>query len=124
MPRAWATSSQSFFLSPKEPVGGWILGGGPVFCGPPRPTALLGSGKWGAGPTVRRAAAEHGWTYGALANQIWSYATGWGPHAETAVQVNATFLQPFVAYTTKTYTTFGLNTESTYDWSHSHGPCR
>src|SRR5664279_3117058 len=22
---------QSFFLSPKEPVGGWILGGGPVF---------------------------------------------------------------------------------------------
>jgi hypothetical protein len=30
--------------------------------------------------------------------------------------VNATFLQPFVAYTTKTYTTFAVNTESTYNW--------
>jgi hypothetical protein len=55
---------------------------------------------------------EHGWTYGALVNQIWSYA-GWGNS-----QVNATFLQPFISRTTKTYTTFGLNTESTYDWSH------
>ena len=25
-------------------------------------------------------------------------------------------MQPFVSYTTKTHTTFGLNTESTYDW--------
>ena len=33
--------------------------------------------------------------------------------------VNATFLQPFVAYTTKTFTTFGVNTESTYDWQNS-----
>jgi hypothetical protein len=30
--------------------------------------------------------------------------------------ISATFLQPFVAYTTKTYTTVELNTESTYDW--------
>jgi len=30
--------------------------------------------------------------------------------------VNATFLQPFVAYVTRTHTTFSLNTESTYDW--------
>ena len=26
------------------------------------------------------------------------------------------FLQPFITYTTKTHTTFGVNTESTYDW--------
>jgi hypothetical protein len=31
--------------------------------------------------------------------------------------VNATFLQPFISYTTKTKTTFGLNTESTYNWN-------
>jgi hypothetical protein len=104
---------QSVFLSPKEPVGGWILGGGPVFLWPTATDSALGSGKWGAGPTVVALRQEHGWTYGALVNQIWSYA-GWGPQ-----NVNATFLQPFVAYTTKTYTTFGLNTESTYDWSHS-----
>jgi len=33
--------------------------------------------------------------------------------------VNATFLQPFVSFTTKTYTTFEVNTESTYDWDRS-----
>ncbi len=32
--------------------------------------------------------------------------------------MNATFLQPFVSFTTKTFTTVGLNTESTYDWEH------
>ena len=56
---------------------------------------------------------EHGFTYGVLANQIWSYA-GWGNQ-----NVNASYLQPFVAYTTKTYTTFAVNTESTYDWNQS-----
>ena len=30
--------------------------------------------------------------------------------------VNATFIEPFVSYTTKTFTTIGVNTESTYDW--------
>jgi hypothetical protein len=30
--------------------------------------------------------------------------------------VNATFLQPFVSYTTPKATTFTLNLESTYDW--------
>jgi len=102
--------TQSFFLSPKEPVGGWILGGGPALLYPAATDSALGSGKWGAGPTVVALRQEHGWTYGILANQIWSYA-GWGSQ-----NVNATFLQPFVSYTTKTHTTFGLNTESTYDW--------
>jgi len=55
-----------------------------------------------------------GWTYGVLANHLWSVA-GEGSRAD----VNATFLQPFVSYTTKTITTFGLNTESTYDWANS-----
>ena len=104
---------QSFFLSPNEPVGGWILGGGPVFLWPTATDSQLGSGKWGAGPTVVALRQEHGFTYGVLANQIWSYA-GWGPQ-----NVNATFLQPFVGYTTKTFTTFTLNTESIYDWTAS-----
>jgi len=30
--------------------------------------------------------------------------------------ISATYLQPFLSYTTKTFTTFGVNTESTYDW--------
>jgi len=28
-------------------------------------------------------------------------------------------MQPFLSYTTKTFTTFGVNTESTYDWENS-----
>jgi hypothetical protein len=102
--------TQSFFLSPKEPVGGWILGAGPVALWPAATDSALGSGMWGAGPTVVALQQTHGFTYGVLANHIWSYA-GWGPQ-----NVNATFLQPFVGFTTKTFTTFTVNTESTYDW--------
>ena len=51
------------------------------------------------------------WTYGALANHIWSVA---GP--DDRQDVNSTFLQPFLAYVTSTHTTFSLNTGSTYNW--------
>jgi hypothetical protein len=52
-----------------------------------------------------------GWTVGALANHIWSFA-GDGDRSD----VNSTFLQPFVSYTTADAWTFGVNTESTYNW--------
>ena len=32
--------------------------------------------------------------------------------------VNASFLQPFISYTTKQATSFTLNTEAGYDWEH------
>src|SRR5271169_1960333 len=105
--------TQSLFLSPKAPVGGWILGAGPVALWPTATDRTLGAGQWGAGPTAVALRQEHGFTYGILANHIWSYA-GWGSQS-----VAATFVQPFVAYTTKTYTTFGVNTESTYNWQAS-----
>ncbi len=103
-------TTQSFFFSPKNPVGGWILGAGPVGYYPTATESELGSGKWGAGPTLVALRQEHGLTYGILANQIWSFA-GWGSE-----NISAIYLQPFVAFTTKTYTTFALNTESTYNW--------
>ena len=104
-------TTQSFFLSPKAPVGGWILGAGPVGYYPTATEEELGAGKWGAGPTFVALRQEHGFTYGMLANQIWSFAG-----QQSRAEVNATFLQPFLAFTTKTYTTFTVNTESTYDW--------
>jgi hypothetical protein len=103
---------QSFFFSPKEPVAGWILAAGPVFLYPSATDPLLGSEKWGAGPTGLILQQTGGWTYGILANQIWSFA---GDVERRSV--NATFVQPFIAYTTKTKTTFSLNTESTYNWN-------
>jgi len=105
---------QSLFFSPKKPVGGLILGFGPVFLFPSATDSLLGSEKWGAGPTGLVLKQTGGWTYGLLFNHIWSYA---GEHDRN--YVSATFLQPFISYTTKTKTTFGLNTESTYDWHNS-----
>ena len=102
--------TQSFFFSPKEPVGGWILGAGPVLYYPTASQSDLGAGKYGAGPTIVALQQKDGFTYGVLANHIWSFA-GWGPQ-----NVNSTYIQPFLSYTTKTYTTPSINTESTYNW--------
>lgn len=103
---------QSVFFSPKAPTaGGLIWGVGPVFLLPTASDDLLGTGKWGGGPTGVVIRQRGPWTVGALANHIWSFAG-----ASDRADVNATFLQPFVTYTTRTATTFSLNVESTYDW--------
>ena len=105
--------TQSFFFSPSKPTdSGWIWGVGPAFLYPSATDELLGSGKVCAGPTAVFLKQESGWTVGLLANQLWSFA-GEGDRSE----VNATFIQPFVSYTTKTHTTCALNTETTYDWT-------
>jgi hypothetical protein len=52
-----------------------------------------------------------GLTYGGLFNHLWSVSGD-----DDASDVSNTFLQPFLAYTTKSKTTIGLNTESSYDW--------
>lgn len=105
-------TTQSFFFSPKAPVGGWIVGFGPVFLWPTATSSVLGSGKWGAGPTAVVLRQEHGWTYGALVNHIWSYA-GQSEREE----VNSTFLQPFLSFTWPSATSLTLNTETTYNWA-------
>jgi hypothetical protein len=106
--------TQSFFFSPKKPVGGLILGFGPAMLYPTATDSLLGTERWGAGPTVLVLKQVGGWTYGALLNHIWSYAGD-----DQRDYVSSTFIQPFISYTTKTKTTFGLNSESTYDWHNS-----
>jgi hypothetical protein len=103
--------TQSFFFSPSKPIDGWIVGAGPVFLYPSATDKALGGEKWGAGPTVVLLRQDSGWTYGLLANHLWSFAG-----ADSRADISATFLQPFLSYTFKTYTTLGLNTESTYDW--------
>jgi hypothetical protein len=105
---------QSFFFTPKKPVGGWILGAGPIFQYPSATDDALGSEKWGAGPSFIGLQQKNGWTYGMLANHVWSLAGN-----DDRDSVNITFLQPFLAKTTKYYTTFSLNTESLYDWKNS-----
>ncbi len=104
---------QSIFFSPKEPTkGGWILGAGPVLLLPTGTDSMLSSEKWGAGPTAVALNQKGALTYGLLGNHIWSFA-GDSDRAD----VNATFLQPFVSYITKTKTTLGISAENTYDWN-------
>jgi len=104
---------QSVFFSPKAPTaGGLIWGAGPVLLLPTGSNDLLTTDKWGAGPTGVVIKQQGPWTLGTLANHIWSFAGNSSRH-----NVNATFLQPFLTYTTPTATTFSLNSESTYDWN-------
>ncbi len=102
---------QSLFFSPTALVDGWTWGVGPALSLRTATDDLLGAEKWSAGPTAVALKQEHGWTYGALVNHLWSYA-GNGQ----ATDVDATYLQPFFGYTTAKYTSYFLNTESTYDW--------
>lgn len=104
---------QSLFFSPKLPgPGGIIWGVGPVILLPTGTDPLLSAEKWGAGPTAVAPKQSGGWTVGALANHIWSFAGD-----SSRADVNATFLQPFVSYTTPDAWSFTLNTESTYNWT-------
>lgn len=110
-----ADTTESLFFSPVKPAkGGWIWGAGPVLQIPTATDDLLGEEKWGAGPTGVILKQQGPWTYGMLANHIWSFAG-----EDDRADVSRTFLQPFVSYTTKTHTTFGANTESSYDWEDS-----
>ena len=102
---------QSLFFSPKQPVNGWILGGGPVFLLPTATDDAFKSKQFGLGPTAVGLRQHDGWTYGALVNHIWGVND-----PDDREKVNSTFLQPFLLYTTPTAVTYSLNTESTYDW--------
>ena len=100
---------QSFFFSPKASSPIW--GVGPAFLLPTATDDLLGGDQWGMGPTAVVLKQTGPWTYGALANHLWDFAGD-----SDRPGVNATFIQPFLAYTLPTATTFTLNLESTYDW--------
>ncbi|MFG6081063.1 transporter [Paracoccus litorisediminis] len=102
----------SFFFSPKEPTAnGLIWGAGPAFYLPTASDELLGAEKWAIGPTAVVLKQSGNWTFGGLANHLWSVAG-----EDDRNDISSTFLQPFMAYTTPTAWTFSLNTESTYDW--------
>jgi len=52
-------------------------------------------------------------------NQLWSVAIQEGRQSFSQM-----FLQPFLSYTTKTHTTFTLNTESTVNWNNTPGDAK
>lgn len=102
----------SAFLSPSEAKGGVIWGVGPVFLLPIASDDLLGTKKWGVGPTALILMQTNGFTFGALANQIWSIAGD-----EDRSDINQMFLQPFVSYSWKSGAGLGVNAEITQNWN-------
>lgn len=104
---------QSLFFSPKAlTANGWTWGIGPVFLIPTATDELLGGEIWGAGPTgVALRQTAGGWTYGAMFNHIWSFAGG-----DHRADINATYLQPFLAKSLGAGRTVSASLESTYDW--------
>jgi hypothetical protein len=106
----FGNTTQSIFLSPSRTQNGIIWGVGPVLYLPTNTNELLGPDTWGAGPTAVALWQGSGWTVGMLANQVWSVA------GDSDDEINASYLQPFLSYTTPDAWTFSLNTESTYNW--------
>lgn len=103
----------SFFLSPSRPTeGGWLWGVGPVVLVPTGSNDLLTGDRWGLGPTGVVLRQQAPWTYGALANHVWSV----GGSGSSRPDINASFLQPFMTYTTPSAWSFTLQAEGTYDW--------
>jgi len=101
---------QSLFFSPKEPTqSGWIWGVGPVFLVPSG--SDVSAETWGAGPTAVALKQDGPWTYGGLANHIWSL--------DGDIDISTTFVQPFLTYTTPDALSISVMTETTYNWEAS-----
>jgi hypothetical protein len=108
--------TQQFYFSPKAPTAeGWIWGVGPQVLTRVG-DAKLSSDRWAVGPDLVVLKQEHGWTYGVLANHLWSVGNG----NTLTPNISATYVQPFLSYTTPHFTTYGINTESTYNWKTNH----
>lgn len=88
-------------------------GVGPALSLPLTTDPMLGSGQWSGGPTGVALYLTGPWTFVLLANHLISFAdTG----DVDRMDVNRTFLQPVVAYTTPQAWTFSLQSETTIDW--------
>ena len=104
---------QSLFFSPDAlTANGWTWGVGPVFLLPTGSDDALTADSWGLGPTGVALKQSGPWTLGGLANHIWSIDGG----GDGRQKVNATFLQPFMSYTTPKAISYTVNSESTYNW--------
>ena len=102
----------SAFFSPKAPTsGGFIWGAGPVLALPTATEELLGTEKFGVGPTAVGLMQIGTFTTGLLANHIWSVAG-----SDDRADVNNSFFQPFLAKNFPGGYALSLNTELSQNW--------
>lgn len=84
----------SAFFSPKKPTAaGWIWGAGFIAQLDTATDDVLGSGKWGLGPTAVVLKNDGQWVYGGLINNVWSVAGD-----DSRSDVNTMLIQPFINY--------------------------
>ena len=104
--------TQTLFLSPRE-VGpsGVVWGVGPVFVLPTGGDGLSAE-TWAAGGSFVVLRQRNGWTLGTLANHVVDVGGG-----SDRIDINSTFLQPFVSRAFDGGRSVTLNTEATYDWN-------
>ena len=104
--------TQSFFLSPSQLTsGGWVWGVGPVFLIPTASDEDLGTEKFGLGPTAVALKQTGPWTVGVLVNHVWSVAGD-----DDRDSVNATYVEPWLTYTTDSDTSISVSFETVHDW--------
>jgi hypothetical protein len=85
----------SAFLSPSQPVNGWLWAVGPVVQIPTISNATLGSNVWGGGPTGVVVYMKGPWVTGVLVNTIWSFG---GTQGLGGTRYNSFLMQPFANY--------------------------
>jgi hypothetical protein len=101
----------SAWISNKVVKNGIVWGLGAAFLVPTATDEMLGTKKFGVGPTVILLRQANGWTMGFLANQIWSVAGD-----ETRADVNQMYLQPFLTHNWKSGAGLTVNSETTFNW--------
>lgn len=100
----------SAFFSPQK-VGKVIWGVGPVLLLPTATNNLIGTEKFGVGPTAVALVQPGKWTIGGLVNHIVSTSG-----ARDRRDVNATLLQPFANYNLGGGLAVGVSAEASANW--------
>jgi hypothetical protein len=73
-------------------------------------SSKVSSGTWAAGVTALGVYTNGPWTMGMNLNHIWDV------ESDPSADINRTFMQPFVAYSTPNSMTDSLQAEAAYDW--------
>jgi hypothetical protein len=97
------------FFAPK--TKGLILGIGPAFLIPTATDKLLGTEKFGVGPSVLVMHQGKGLSIGFIANQIWSVAGN-----DDRTDFNQFYTQIFLSHSYKSGANLGINAEITQNW--------
>lgn len=90
-----APTSFTAFLSPKNPVNGWIWGVGPVTQLPTISNKALGSNVWGLGPSLAVVKLAGPIVAGVLINNVFSLG---GTKGRGGTRYNTFLLEPFFNY--------------------------